>query len=68
MAEASVDRFGRAWSYADARDNFARLRQIPADAWTPKLASSVRQALVSNDQLRDASSALSRCLRLRSGC
>lgn len=54
MAEAVVDRFVTSYSYDNARDNFARLRQVPADTWTPDLATSTRQALVDNPQLEQA--------------
>ena len=54
MAEAVINRFVHSDSFDDARDNFARLRQVPADAWTQELANSVRQALVDNGQLEDA--------------
>lgn len=53
MAEATVDRFVHSYSYANARDNFARLQQIPRDVWTAGLAASVRQAIVENGQLEE---------------
>jgi hypothetical protein len=54
MAECVVDRFVQSYSFDNARDNFARLQQVPADAWTQELANLVRQALVDNGQLEDA--------------
>jgi TIR domain-containing protein len=52
MAEAVVDRFVRSYSFDNARENFARLQKVPAEAWTLDLALSVRHALVDNEQLR----------------
>lgn len=54
MAEVTVGRFVKSYSYDDARANYQRIQQLPADAWTPELAASVRHALVENDQLSEA--------------
>jgi hypothetical protein len=54
MAEATVDMFARSNSYAEARANLTRLRELPADAWTAELAATVREAIEYNGQLRNA--------------
>jgi TIR domain len=52
MAEAVVDRFVHSYSFDNARENFARLQKVPAEAWTQELALSARRAVVENEQLR----------------
>jgi hypothetical protein len=54
MAEAVAERFVQAYSYDNARDEFAKVQQVPGDAWTPDLAAKLRQAVLENSQLRDA--------------
>jgi TIR domain len=54
MAEATVDRFVRSYSFDDARANLERLQRLPTDAWTPEMVEAVKKAVAENGQIEHA--------------
>ena len=54
MARSLVVRFSESASFDSARQNFALLRMIPKEVWSPQLARSIRDARETNPELTNA--------------
>jgi hypothetical protein len=54
MARQIVLRYANSYSFDNARSNFARLKEIPKEFWTPELAQLAEDAPHSNSQIDQA--------------
>jgi hypothetical protein len=54
MVEPIGRRYAASYSFDDARENLDRLKTIPGERWTPKLAEIVTDAPSANNQIEHA--------------